>query len=476
MNILWKYPFLTLITMQAIHLVAQESQQGLTQQASILGDAHVTIRDIKIDGDKRTKDYIVLRELTLQKDTGYTMTYVLSALKTSRQNLINTSLFVDVTVTFTNWANDSLDINVEVKERWYYFGLPYLKPVDRNWNVWIKEHDMSMDRVNYGIKFLGKNISGRNDKLNVWLLNGYAQRIALSYYNPFTDRKLRHGVGFDFNYSQTKEVNYDTKFNKQQFFKNENTFSRKVFYAGLVYSYRRGSIERHYVKLGIQSESVADTILTLNPRYFATKKSNVLYPELKYTYHNYNLNYIPYPTRGKRLEIDFVKRGLNKEMNLWQLYVKAGRYIELPQKFYFSSVAEVHLRLPFDQPFVNQSMLGYSDSYMRGYEYYVVDGVAGGYLRNTFSKEVLKYKLKTGFRFKAYAEIPFRFYLKAFSDAGIIYNKQNTINNSLNNKMMYSGGIGLDIISIYDIVIRFEYSFNQLGESGMFVHKADMRN
>ena len=70
MNILWKYAFLTLITMQAIHLVAQESQQGLTQQASILGDAHVTIRDIKIDGNKRTKDYIVLRELTLQKDTG----------------------------------------------------------------------------------------------------------------------------------------------------------------------------------------------------------------------------------------------------------------------------------------------------------------------------------------------------------------------------------------------------------------------
>ena len=151
---------------------------------------------------------------------------------------------------------------------------------------------MSMDRVNYGIKFLGKNISGRNDRLNIWLLNGYAQRVALNYYNPFTDHKLRHGVGFDFNYSQTKEVNYDTKFNKQQFFKNENTFSRKVFDAGLVYSYRRGSIERHYVKLGIQSERVADTILTLNPNYFATPKAKVLYPELKYTYHNYKLNYI----------------------------------------------------------------------------------------------------------------------------------------------------------------------------------------
>jgi hypothetical protein len=41
---------------------------------------------------------------------------------------------------------------------------------------------------------------------------------------------------------------------------------------------------------------------------------------------------------------------------------------------------------------------------------------------------------------------------------------------------MYSGGVGLDIISIYDIVIRLEYSFNHLRESGFFVHKTDFKN
>ena len=55
-------------------------------------------------------------------------------------------------------------------------------------------------------------------------------------------------------------------------------------------------------------------------------------------------------------------------------------------------------------------------------------------------------------------------------------NKNNNKLNMLNNKMLYTGGIGLDIISIYDVVLRVEYSFNQLNQSGLFVRKADSRN
>jgi hypothetical protein len=28
----------------------------------------------------------------------------------------------------------------------------------------------------------------------------------------------------------------------------------------------------------------------------------------------------------------------------------------------------------------------------------------------------------------------------------------------------------LDIVSLYDVVFRFEYSFNQLGQNGFFFH------
>jgi hypothetical protein len=143
---------------------------------------------------------------------------------------------------------------------------------------------------------------------------------------------------------------------------------------------------------------------------------------------------------------------------------------------YVSSILETHLRLPFDQPFLNQPMLGYGESFLRGLEYYVIDGVAGGFVRNTIGKEILNYKLKTSLKSKAYETIPFRFYLKLYGDAGIVYNRNNLNTNFLTNKMMYTGGVGLDIISIYDIVIRLEYSFNNLRERAFYVHKTDIKN
>jgi hypothetical protein len=354
--------------------------------------------------------------------------------------------------------------------------LPYLKPIDRNLNVWVRDYDLSLDRVNYGIKFIGQNITGRNDRLNAWLINGYTQRAALKYYNPFSDNSLRHGWGFDFSYSRNRELNYDTKENKQVFFKDPTKFIREQFYAGGLYSYRKGSIARHYVRLGVQGESVNDTVTRLNPNYLGDSKRRVVYPELRYTYQYFDLNYIPYPTRGTSIEFDFLKRGLGQNVNLTQLQLRFGKYFSLPNKFYVSSIAEGNIKLPFDQPFFNQSLLGYNESFMRGLEYYVVDGVAGGYIRNTIGKEIAAVRFNTGLRSKTYNSIPFRFYLKAYGDAGYIYNKNNVINNSLNNRFIYSGGIGLDIISIYDIVLRVEYSFNQKGENGLFVNRAEVRN
>jgi opacity protein-like surface antigen len=158
-------------------------------------------------------------------------------------------------------------------------------------------------------------------------------------------------------------------------------------------------------------------------------------------------------------------------MELWQFNLRATRHWTLPKEFFYSVQAEVGVKLPFDQPFVNQPFLGYGDSYLRGLEYYVIDGVAGGFVRNTFRKEVASVKLRTGLKSRTYGVIPFRFYVKAYGDAGYVYNRNNVKGNMLTNKFMYTGGFGVDVLTIYDWVIRFEYSFNQLNERAFFFHK-----
>jgi hypothetical protein len=32
------------------------------------------------------------------------------------------------------------------------------------------------------------------------------------------------------------------------------------------------------------------------------------------------------------------------------------------------------------------------------------------------------------------------------------------------------GGFGLDVVTIYDVVFKLEYSFNQLNQHAMFIH------
>src|SRR5262245_42133181 len=112
---------------------AQETQDSLFQDDQVLKTSFLTIRDIHVTGNKKTKKFIVLREITVQKGISYSISDILKSIQLSRQNLMNTTLFVDATVDFANWTNDSLDIVVDVKERWYYFPIPYFKPVDRNW-------------------------------------------------------------------------------------------------------------------------------------------------------------------------------------------------------------------------------------------------------------------------------------------------------------------------------------------------------
>jgi hypothetical protein len=125
--------------------------------------------------------------------------------------------------------------------------------------------------------------------------------------------------------------------------------------------------------------------------------------------------------------------------------------------------------LPFKQSYINQRALGYSEFYLRGLEYYVIDGVAAAVAKYTLKKKLFAFKIKVPFHIKAIPSIPFAFYAKTYADAGYSY-IQKEFDTRLNNRFLYTGGFGIDVLSIYDLNVNFEYSFNQLGENGLFLH------
>lgn len=448
---------------------------ALAEDTLYQDECKVTIREVILSGNKKTRNGVLLRELPVVKGKAYSMPFILKAIERANENLMNTSLFVNVKTDFRNWFNDSIDITINVSERWYYFPLPVFDPVDRNWNVWVKQHGVSFDRVNYGIRFAGKNITGSNDKLSLSIINGYTKQYAVKYDNPFLSKDLQQGASVELSYSQNREINYNTSGNQQIFFKNEKHFARTRLQMGLGYSFRKGSMIRHNVRLIYTTESIADTIALLNPKYFTEGKTRQRFPELIYRYQYLGVDYIPYPLRGLRTEFIFLKRGIGgpSGMNLWMFNAKAARYFPITKTLNFSLRGDATVKLPFTQPFYNQQLLGYGENYLRGMEYYVVDGVAGGVMRSTLRMQVANFKLKTGFSSKAYNVIPFRIYLKTYGDVGYAYNKQNQTGNRFTNKMLYTGGFGLDVVTIYDMVLRLEYSYNQIRERSLFIHMND---
>ena len=125
--------------------------------------------------------------------------------------------------------------------------------------------------------------------------------------------------------------------------------------------------------------------------------------------------------------------------------------------------------LPFEQAYINRRSIGYSDFYLRGLEYYVIDGVAAAVAKYTLKKKLFAFHINVPFNIKAVPRIPFAFFAKTYADAGYSYIKKD-FNTRLNNRFLYTGGLGIDILSLYDANINLEYSFNQLGENGIFLH------
>ncbi|MBK5271542.1 MAG: hypothetical protein JJE22_11075 [Bacteroidia bacterium] len=184
-----------------------------------------------------------------------------------------------------------------------------------------------------------------------------------------------------------------------------------------------------------------------------------------------DLDYNPYPTKGYAAAVSVGKRGFNNTINLWQLTAKGSGTWHLSPKTFFNLNAFGTIKLPFKQPFINQRMLGYGDAFIQGYEYYVIDGSAGGYFKATLTRELFNFNIRIPVKEgKDPLHIPIRIFGKIYSNTGYVYNPEPG-DNFLSNKMLYSGGVGIDILTFYDFTMKFEWSFNQLGQNGLFLQK-----
>ena len=429
----------------------------------------IIINNIDIIGNKKTKDFIILREIVFKKGDTINAVDLNTKLEQSRQLIYNTTLFVDDSVYVLRQSENKVDVTVHVKERWYLIPLPFFVFADRNFNEWISK-GASLSRVDYGVRINHYNLTGKNDKLNILLVNGYDQQISLRYQLPFMNKTLTKGFSVGYLFSRQHEMNYATSSNNEQLFlKLDNDFSRSVTRFDVTYSYRPNQKIRNYFRIAYTEERVADSVVKLNPTYYPNQLSSITYPDFTYTFQYYNSDYYAYPTKGFIGQASLYKRGFNSLTDMWQVGLRGIYAFPLKNNSYIRLEGAANIKFPYNPYFFSQALFGYGFMQLRGLEYYVVDGMAGAVGKFTFGHQFLNFVVKNKFKSTTHDKIPFRFYAKVYSDIGYGYNPYVT-NNLLNNKLMRTWGFGLDIVSIYDIVFRMEYSFNQLGNKGIYLH------
>lgn len=447
--------------------VAQDTSQ-LASDTSI-----VTIGDITIIGNKTTKDFIITRELTFSK--GDTLTFESFNKKRirSEENIYNTSLFNSVHLTWLKAPGGITNVYIILKERWYIFPLPVFEIVDRNFNVWWATKDFS--RIVYGGVLTWYNFRGRAETVSLGIRSGYTQSVNFSYSIPYINHNRRGGLSFGFAYLRNRQVPFETFYNKLAYYKDPDNFIRRFYDAALQYTYRQSLYKKHYVTADYIYGVVSDTIPALNPEFFSQNKSSQKYVALRYFFRNDHRDIIAYPLKGFEYDFEVVKEGLpflKDDINFSYITFDYRNYFPLAPRLFFAAGLRGKISDNNHQPYFNTRALGYGIDYIRGYEYYVIDGQHFGLLKTNFKFELLpKHEVHVPFiPLEKFATIPFSFYLNLFGDAGYVVDNEYSKNNQLTNSWQYGYGAGIDFVTYYDIVWRLEYSINKFGESGFFLH------
>ncbi|KAA5536200.1 hypothetical protein F0919_00600 [Taibaiella lutea] len=442
-------------------------------------EACYNIQKITITGRHKTKDRIILRELSFRegdcipKSSFDTLNdpNLLPVNEFNRKRLINLKLFNEVKLTWHLLEGNAYELEINVVDRFPVIPDLAFDFADRNFNVWWTEHNHDFSRINLGVALVNNNFRGNHETIAVLGQIGYTQKVGLTYARPFIDKDQKHGFGASVFGLQNREIAYKTESNKLKFLRSDNNFMQRRFDAAAWYTFRPKYASTHLLQLGYHHYWISDTIAYLNPNYLGDGHTQENVVQLTYRYEYNGVDNWEYPLTGKRFigTLDNKYALVNQK---WQssLNIQFDHYFKLSKKWYLATILRAKGSVPQDQPYIFRQNLGYDYSYVRGYEYYVIDGSCFGIVRLDLKRELLNKKILLPVKY--FEVIPIRIYAKAFADAGIGYNKYAALDgDQLNNRLLYAAGFGIDIITLYDIKVRVEYTVNHLNEKGLYLHR-----
>ena len=433
------------------------------------------IESITIIGNKRTREKIITRELSKQINDTFALKNISAIKKRSEQNIFNTQLFIyDTIYPIINHQNKSISLKISVKERWYIWPVPVFEIQDRNFNSWWQTKDLF--RINYGFALGLDNFTGVKDRLVFLFQRGYSEKYGFSYRIPYLNKEQTIGFNMMYTYGRNNEVTYITEDNVPKFVRQYNKYLRTEHEAKVGIIHRPNLYEQNTLEVLFKESTVIDTVVKLNPDFFGNKRKNIIYTSLQYRYTYDDRDNRIYPLHGWAFDVWIYKDGFDysakSPINNMNITASLRKHSQLHKRIFLANMIKGrYMNVDYLSYNFNRS-LGYND-YIRGYEYYIIDGQKYILTKNSLRYQIIKpriYHNSGRFAIKQFSTIPYYAFINIYFDGAYVEDKFYFKSNNLTNSWQYGYGASLDFISYYDLVIRLEYSFNARKENGFFIH------
>ena len=303
--------------------------------------------------------------------------------------------------------------------------------------------------------------------LKIKYRKGYKDHYLFEYDIPYVNRKKTWGVVMRAELFNMKEFYFKTINNQLIYTEiNSNKFVDKKFAIGIKFKPKINIV--HTLEVKATNMKTDDKVDNINFLYNNQNKFNFLV--FDYLFSQEKRDYKVYPLNGSLNEfhIEYFQ-GINNNFKNLSLSLKIDNHNKFREKWSIGNSIKLKNNINKNLPYVLNNALGFED-YLRGYEYYVIDG--GKYI---ISKSSIKHELipmtevtLPGIPWEEFNKTHFSLYFSIFADMGFV--EGDNYNNFLNNKFLFSQGISLDLVTYYDKILRLEISRNHLNEIGFFIH------
>ena len=406
-------------------------------------DSSFVIDKIEISGNERTKDFVILRELTFA--VGDTVNNEI--LFFNRERIFSLAIFTKVEIE-VNRENGKNIVSILIEESWYIFPVPFL-------NI----REKTLERTSYGISLKYKNFRGRNETIRATVSLGYDPFYSLQYENPLIIPSA--DISFYFTGSLGTPINKSPIL--EEAYGSEFDFRTVGF--NTMWGKRINKANSLFFILGYSSIKAPTEKIN---SYMASETANdkTLSTGFAYIFDSRNLR--QYASRGFLLQLDFLHNGIGNNINYNGVSLDIRNYREIYKSLMIKGRFSARHTFGKKVPYYYYSRLGF-DYYTRGNRYLIREG------NNRLLGSVeLSYPILPEWNFAidlpllplSLTRTRIAIHLGLFADAATVFNNGGKV---LLNDFNSGYGIGLTFLFLPYSAFRIEYAFNEMGKGELLI-------